>query len=139
MMERYELFVSARDAEALATMLAEHRRANPFEADASDELADLLMEARLVAADALPADRVALGSTVTYEEQPTGRLRTVTLVLPEAADAAKARISVLSPIALALIGRETGAVVEAPMPNGRSLVIRIVETVRGGHALREAA
>ena len=78
MMERYELFVSARDAEALAAMLAAHRRAHPFEADASDALADLLMEARLVPADRLPADRVALHSAVTYEEQPAGKRRTVT-------------------------------------------------------------
>ena len=47
-MERYELYVSAHDAEALAAMLAAPRRANPFEADPSDELAELLMEARLV-------------------------------------------------------------------------------------------
>jgi hypothetical protein len=33
MMERYELFVSAREAEALAAMLAAHSRANPFEAE----------------------------------------------------------------------------------------------------------
>ena len=139
MMERYELIVSARDAEALAAMLAAHRRANPFEADASDELADLLMEARLVPADRLPDERVALHSTVTYEEQPAGKRRTVTLVLPERADPAKARISVLSPIGLALMGRERGAVVKAETPNGNGLIVRIVETVPRGHALREAA
>src|SRR5687767_8541488 len=139
MMERYELFVSAADAEALATMLAAHRRANPFEADASDDLADLLMEARLVPADRLPADRVALHSAVTYEEQPSGRRRTVTLVLPHDADAGKARISVISPVGLALIGRERGAVMEVPTPNGRALTVRIVDTVRRDQALAEAA
>src|SRR3712207_2236065 len=98
MMDRYEIIVSARDAEVLAATLGAHRRANPFEADASDELADLLMEARLVAPDMLAADRVALRSTVTYEEQPSGKRRVVTLVLPEDADAANGRISILSPI-----------------------------------------
>jgi regulator of nucleoside diphosphate kinase len=139
MMERYEIFVSATDAEALAAMLAAHRRANPFEADASDELADLLMEARLVPADRLPSDRVAVHSVVTYEEQPSGKRRTVTLVLPDDADLAKARISVLSPIGLALIGRERGAVVEVPTPNGKALTVRILDTVPRGHAIAEAA
>ena len=141
MMERYELIVSARDAEALAAMLAAHRRANPFEADASDELADLLMEARLVPADRLPDERVALHSTVTYEEQPARNRRTVTLVLPERADPAKARISVLSPIGLALLGRSPGAVIEPPLPDGRSLRIRIVSLERAApqEAMREAA
>jgi regulator of nucleoside diphosphate kinase len=130
MMERYEILVSVRDAEALATMLGAHRRANPFEADASDELADLLMEARLVASDMLPADRVALHSRVTYEEQPSGMRRVVTLVLPEAADPAKGRISVLSPIGLALVGRERGSAVTAAAPNGRALNVRIIDTQR---------
>jgi regulator of nucleoside diphosphate kinase len=139
LMERYEISVSARDAELLAAMLAAHRRADRFEAGASDELADLLMEARLVPADRLPNTRVALHSSVTYEEQPSGRRRTVTPVLPEDADPAKARISVLSPIGLALIGRERGSVVKAAMPNGKELTIRILDTERRDPALREAA
>ena len=137
-MERYELFVSAPDAEALAAMLAAHRRANPFEADASDELADLLMEARLVSADKLPDGCVALRTTVTYEE-PSGRNRTVTLVLPQAANAAQGRISVLSPIGLALLGRRRGAVVSAATPNGKALKIRILDAIPGDHPIAEAA
>jgi regulator of nucleoside diphosphate kinase len=136
-MERYELFVSARDAEALAAMLAAHRRANPFEADASDELTDVLMEARLLPPDELPHGCVGLGSTVTYED-PSGRSRTVTLVLPEAANPAKGSISVLSPIGLALLGRRRGAVVNAAMPNGNA-TIRIVDVVPVDHVIAEAA
>ena len=135
MMDRYEIVVSARDAEMLAAMLGAHRRANRFEADASDELADRLMEARLVPPGALPSDRVALHSTVTYEEAPPGRRRVVTLVLPEDADPARGRISVLSPVGLALIGREEGAVVEAAAPNGRALTVRILHIERDAHSV----
>lgn len=138
MTDRYEIVVSAPDAEALATMLGAHRRANPFEADASDELAHLLMEARLVPAGALPANRVALHSSVAYEEAPSGRRRVVTLALPEDADPARGRISVLSPVGLALIGRETGAVVEAAAPNGRTLIVRIVHIERNEHSVAAA-
>lgn len=42
-MNNHDLFISARDAEGLAEMLGTHRRARPFEPDASDELAELLM------------------------------------------------------------------------------------------------
>jgi regulator of nucleoside diphosphate kinase len=138
MLERFELFVSARDAEALAAMLAEHRRANAFEADASDELADLLMEARLVPAEKLPDGYVGLRTTVSYEE-PSGLNRTVTLVLPQAANAAQGKISVLSPIGLALLGRRRGAVVNAATPNGKALTIRIVDATRADHPIAEAA
>lgn len=126
-MNHHEVFVSARDAEALAATLGSHRRANPYESDASDELAGLLLEARMVAADRLPADRVAMNSTVTYVEEPGGVQRTVTLCFPQDADAAAGRISVLSPIGLALVGRGRGAVVMPVLPNGRELEIRILE------------
>lgn len=137
MMNRHELYVSSQDAEALAAMLAAHRRAHAFEADASDELADLLMAARLT--ERLPADRIGMNATVTYAEEPSGRRRTVTLAYPEAADAAKGRISVLSPVGLALIGRRRGAVARALMPNGREAALRILELFPGAESRADAA
>jgi regulator of nucleoside diphosphate kinase len=135
MKQHYEILVSARDAEVLARMLGAHRRANPFDADPSDELAERLMEARLVEAAMLPRDRVALDSTVTYAEQPSGKRRVVTLVLPEDADSTKSRISILSPIGLALMGHKRGSVVRAAAPNGRALVVRIIEIARDHHSI----
>ena len=139
MMSSYELLVSVQDAETLARMLATHRRDNPFEADASDDLADLLMEARLVPADRLPGDRIGLESAVTYAEEPSGARRTVRLVLPERADPAKGSISVLSPIGLALVGRRRGSVARAAMPNGRALMVRILDVLSGARPLAKAA
>lgn len=133
-----DVLVWARDAEGLAAMLGAHRRENPFEADASDQLADLLMDARFIATGA-PADRVTMGSTVSYVEEPSGARRTVTLVYPEDADAGGGKISVLSPVGLALIGRQRGAVVAPALPNGRQLKIRIVDTTREREPLRLAA
>ena len=124
---QHDLFVSACDAEALAAMLAGHRRAHRFEADASDALADLLMDARFVPPGELPLDRVAMGSIVTYAEEPSCARRTVTLALPGDAEPGKARISVLSPVGLALLGRRRGARVPVAAPNGRDMHIRILE------------
>jgi regulator of nucleoside diphosphate kinase len=138
-MTYHDIFISARDAEALAAMLGAHRRAHPFEADASDELADLLLDARFVPAERLPADRVALERPVTYVDEASGARRTVTLVLPDDAEPAKGRVSVLSPVGLALIGRKRGAAAVPVMPNGRELRLRIVETGPALELLREAA
>ena len=134
-----DLFVSARDAEALARMLGVHRRANPFEADASDALAELLFDARLVPEPTLPTDRVSMDSTVRYVEEPSGTCRTVTLAYPDDADPAKGRISVLSPVGLALLGRRRGSVAAPVLPNGRQLSIRILEIQPHGEPLRLAA
>lgn len=139
MFNRNQLIVSARDAAALARMLGRHRRAHPFEADASDDLADLLMSARLVPTDRLPADRVAMGAPVTYREEPAGAHRTVTLACPDDADASKGVVSVLSPVGLALIGRKHGALIEAALPGDRALKIRVIHSWRGHEPLRTAA
>ena len=56
-MKYHELVISSRDAEVLALMLA-------LEAAAANALADLLLEARLVPEEKLPADRVAMNSKV---------------------------------------------------------------------------
>jgi len=121
----HELIFCNRDAEALARLLAEHRRADAFVADASDALAELTMDARFVADDALPEGTVALGSRVTYAD--AGATRSVVVVEPADADPAAGRISVLSPIGLALIGRRRGTLSEARLPNGRTLGLRLLE------------
>jgi regulator of nucleoside diphosphate kinase len=133
-----ELFVSASDVERLAAMIAGQRRVRSLEPDPTDELTDLLMEARLLESERLPEDCVRMHSTVTYVEQPGGMQRTVTLEYPEDADAAQGKVSVLSPIGLALIGRKVGAVIAPAMPNGRAMTIRI-RAVDHAEPLKKAA
>jgi regulator of nucleoside diphosphate kinase len=129
-MADYELLVAASDAQALALMLGEHRRSNDLEAIAADTLAELLAEAQVVPDEALPADRIAMNSRVTYEELPRGTRRSVSLVQPIDADAGTGRISVLSPIGLALLGRAPGVIAEPAMPDGRRLRIRVLAVER---------
>jgi regulator of nucleoside diphosphate kinase len=130
-----ELILSATEAEVLALMLGERRRASPLESAAADVLAELLVEARLVPHDELPADRAAMNSRVTYDELPRGERRTVVLVHPIEADAAAARISVLSPVGLALLGRRPDALVDAELPGDRWVTIRIVDVRRNPERL----
>ncbi len=135
MAKYHELIVSASDAEVLALMLGERRRAPALEAAAADALADLLLEARLVSHERLPADRIAMNSKVTYEEEPGGERRSVILVHPIEADPSEGRISVLSPVGLALLGRTPGSLVDVALPAGRFLTMRILETARRREAL----
>jgi regulator of nucleoside diphosphate kinase len=132
-----ELLVSARDAEALATVVGDRRRTDRFEADAADALAHVLMDAQLVPHDRLPEDRVAMNSLVAYREEPGGVRRSVAVVHPAEADPADGRISVLSPVGRALLGRKSGAVASIDIPGGRPLTIRVLEVERA-RALEEA-
>ncbi len=130
-----EVVVSARDAEVLALMLGERRRQSELEANAAAALAQLLCEARLVPHEKLPADRVAMNSVVSYELEPGGARRSVALVHPIESAPSLGRISVLSPIGLALLGRGPGARVDAELPGGRRVTIRILQAGRKREAL----
>jgi regulator of nucleoside diphosphate kinase len=131
----HDLILSAAEAEVLALMLGERRRASPLEARAADALAELLVEARRVPHDELPADRVAMNSRVTYEEEPGKARRSVVLVHPIESDPAAGRISVLSPVGLALLGHRPGARVAVELPGDRRLTVRILDTHRNPERL----
>jgi regulator of nucleoside diphosphate kinase len=137
-MKLHDLVLSSTDAEGLAAMLDSHCRGFSPESDPAAELAERLALARRVPADELSDDRVAMGSTVTYVEQPSGVSRTLTLAYPADADLASRKLSVLSPIGRALIGRKRGDSLDVALPEGRSLVIRIVATTHR-KPLKEAA
>lgn len=125
----HELLVSARDAEALAAIVGDREIANGSEHAAAGALADSLMDARLVPDGELPANRVAMNSRVTYREAG-GAHRSVYLVHPRDADPARLRISVLSPVGRALLGRRRGSKITAALPNGRSVELHIIDVKR---------
>ena len=125
-----ELLVSARDAEALAAVVGDRRRTDRFEADAADALAGVLMDAQMVPHERLPQDRVAMNSRVAYRVEPGGARRSVALVHPTEAAPSDGRISVLSPVGRALLGRRAGSVATISIPGGRALTIRVLEVER---------
>lgn len=76
----------------------------------ADRLLDEIGRARIVAPARMPRTVVAMGSTVTYRDEATGLEKSVTLVFPENADIAHQRVSVMTPIGVALLGLAEGAV-----------------------------
>jgi regulator of nucleoside diphosphate kinase len=137
MMNYNDLLVSARDAEMLAGLVGAGRRMSAFEAEAANALADALLDARMVPHERLPADRVAMGSRVVYREEPAGARRAVFVVHPSQANAGEGRVSVLSPVGRALLGRKLGSVASIDVPGGRAVSLRVLEVE--SDKLREAA
>jgi transcription elongation factor GreA len=82
------------------------------------------IEAKLAAAQVIdPAElnadgRVVFGSTVDLEDEDTGAKVTYQIVGDDEADLKLRLISISSPIARALIGKESGDVVEFQAPGG---------------------
>jgi regulator of nucleoside diphosphate kinase len=93
---------------------------------AADNLDTELSRAEIVPDHLLPADTVAMGSTVTFRDRDNGAETTVTLVFPREANVDQMRISVLSPVGSALIGLRIGGAIDWPMPGGRQRRLEVV-------------
>jgi regulator of nucleoside diphosphate kinase len=84
--------------------------------DAEELLAEL-KKARLVEDDKLPGDVIRLNSTVQVRDEKD-KLVELTLVIPSIANIKERKISVMSPVGIALIGCRKGQQVVWRVPQG---------------------
>jgi transcription elongation factor GreA len=81
-------------------------------------LEDRLARAQVIDPSGQALDSVRFGITVVLEDTDTGDRATYTILGEEEADAANGRISVTSPVARALLGKEEGDNVTVRVPKG---------------------
>jgi regulator of nucleoside diphosphate kinase len=120
-----QIVIRAADEERLSALANSLRSSKP---DLAEELRGELARARLASDEALPADTVQMGSTLTYEAD--GRQRRVTLVYPTEADIDAGRISVATPIGAALLGLAEGQSIDWTARDGRQHRLSIIAVER---------
>ncbi len=74
---------------------------------------------QIIDLDSLESDKVIFGATVEVEDVDTEETKNFTLLGPDEADFASGSISVLSPVGMALLGKEEGDEVTVEIPRGR--------------------
>ncbi|WP_417260774.1 nucleoside diphosphate kinase regulator [Celeribacter sp.] len=99
-------------------------RRNP---ELAEQLIEELGRARIVTPARLRPDVVDLGRDVTYHDEETGKDHTVTLVLPQDADISSGRISIMTPIGVALIGLAEGAVFHWETRGGKRRELKVLK------------
>ena len=95
------IVVSDEDYATLSALADSYAQSMP---DVTDYLVRELDRAAVVAPDAVPAGVATMHSTMRFRDDVTRKERTVTLVYPGEQDIAEGRISVMTPIGVALIG-----------------------------------
>lgn len=115
------IIVSDRDLLRLRQLVQAGERAN---LENIGRLKTELDRARVVPAAELPAQVIAMNSTVELEDLEDGEIMTYTLVLPEYADAAAGKISILAPLGMAMLGFQVGDEFAWPVPAG-TLRVRV--------------
>lgn len=112
--------LTTSDHLAIKTLLEEAHRAS-----VSKDL-DLLMgelnRAQIVNDDEIESDIVRLNSTVEVEDVMAQKVMKFQITLPKDADFKQQKISVLSPIGIALIGFKKGMTIEWTLPGGKKTI-----------------
>jgi transcription elongation factor GreA len=82
------------------------------------QLEDRLGRAQIIDTSNLDTERVVFGTTVKLLDMDSEEEKAFTLVGQDEADGQKGKISILSPVARALVGREIDDIVEIRVPKG---------------------
>ena len=82
------------------------------------ELEDKLARAEVIDVSKLSGGKVKFGATVVLVDEDTEEKKTYQIVGDQEADVKSGRISISSPIARALIGKEVGDAIEVNAPGG---------------------
>jgi len=110
-----QIIVSNADYERLTDLATASLERLP---DVAQELLSEMDRARVVDAKAVPANVVRMGSTVTFKSDD-GQQRTLTLVYPADESLDAHRISVMTPVGVALIGLAEGQSISWTARDGR--------------------
>ena len=94
-------------------------------AAAGGPLERLLDGASTVLPRDVPPDIVTMHSQARVEDAITGERSVMTLCYPDEADAATGRVSVLSPVGAALLGRRAGETAAWTAPDGRDHAVHV--------------
>ncbi|KAA0259320.1 transcription elongation factor GreA [Deferribacter autotrophicus] len=82
------------------------------------ELESKMARFEVIDTSKLKGDKVVFGATVKIENLDTGETKTYKIVGPDEADISKGHISILSPIARAMVGKKVGDEVIVNAPGG---------------------
>ena len=82
------------------------------------QIGDMIARAQVIDVTKLSGTQIKFGATVSVIDQNTEEQARYQIVGEHQADVKKGRISITSPIARALIGKETGDLVEVSSPGG---------------------
>lgn len=121
-----ERYLSQTDA-AILSRLAEHllRTGGPGTQHAK-QLISIIETAILLPANATRDDYVALYSTVACRDVESNRHMSICIVCPREVHEGLARVSILSPLALSLVGRIDGSFVDVTLPFLQPMFVEIV-------------
>ncbi|MBF9252705.1 nucleoside diphosphate kinase regulator [Pontibacter sp. 172403-2] len=119
------IYLTEKDHQRLHALVQAHRLSNG--AHAVEALCKELKRAKVVASEEIPVDIVTMNSFVRLKELKSSSVMEITIVYPKDADLATRKISVLAPVATAVLGCKVGDEIEWPAPQGGIVTYKVEE------------
>ncbi len=125
MTQQTTIYVTETDRDRLSNLIDQVRdyddRANLAYVN---KLEEELKYAEVVASEEIPADVVTMRSQIKLKDLDTNEEKVYSIVFPTEANFDEGKISILAPLATALLGYKRGEIVEVEAPGGvRRLLI----------------
>lgn len=110
--------LTTTDHEQLIAYVSDSMIASIADHESLAMLRSVLRDAKVVEDSHVEPDVVTLDSEFQLRDIETGEVEQYTLVLPDEADIARGRLSVLAPLGASLLGQSVGSTVRIPCPLG---------------------
>lgn len=117
-MRQHTLTFTDHDVERLEEFLDGAQRLGPLKRNSLEALAEELESGNIVPSRKIAPNIITLNTRVRLQDLDNGKNLEVTLVLPSSADFSAGRLSVASPLGIAILGYAVGDVVEYPVQSG---------------------
>ncbi|RJF92693.1 GreA/GreB family elongation factor [Noviherbaspirillum saxi] len=124
---KIERFLSQHDASTLSRLAENLLRLRDVKFNHAERLIELITTSILLPENSRRDDYVSLYSTVVYRAVGTSQLKSIVLVCPQDASDVLAKVSLLAPLAMALLGRVVGSIVAVTLPFNQVQYIEIVK------------
>jgi len=118
-MSNRNIYITAEDKNRLETLLASEFTAAIGPTQYLADLQAELQRATVVASEKVPYDTITMDTKVCLRDLDTEEVEVYTLVYPDKANIAGAKLSVLAPIGTAILGYRVGDVIRWNVPDGK--------------------
>jgi regulator of nucleoside diphosphate kinase len=119
------IYLTEKDYQRLHSLVQAQRMA--VGPQAVDALCKELKRAEIVASEEIPTDVITMNSFVRLKELTSASTMEITIVYPKDADLSHRKISVLAPVATAVLGCKVGDEVEWAVANGGTVKYKVEE------------
>lgn len=120
-----KVMVTRADYRELMPLTAASRQ----QGDAADQLSEKLETCTLIDAVDIPPTVITMNTEAEVRDEATGHVTRLTLVYPRDANIATGRVSVLTPVGVALLGLAEGASVRFTAPSGEEKHMTVLKVL----------